>query len=358
MSKTKSVRRRGLGVSVFLGAMWVFATHCGAQDWITPQSCAISGEMATAATMPSAGGISGVAKAKDIANGTGRLWRVTSPDGARSYLWGTMHSSDRLILDLPDEVTKAVGQASALVLEYLPGAQSRVELEERALQAGVWIAPDDAAYDHGYLDARLRPWVEDRVAAMTGDQAALLKLTDAGLASLLLSDPCEDFAAGVLPIQDYRLYLSAYEAGVPVKGLESWDAFLVEMSQHDRQKTARAISEIYGTYLNPADFTAARAASFGLYRQGRIGEMMASNQIYLRDFYGKKKAAELSALADGYMIVERNHTFLRAMRKFLDAGNAVIAVGVFHLPGDDGLIEGLRRAGYRVVRQPVEGEAE
>ena len=85
---------------------------------------------------------------------------------------------------------------------------------------------------------------------------------------------------------------------MPVKGLESWDAFLVEMSQHDRQKPARAISEIYGTYLNPADFTAARAASFGLYRQGRIGEMMASNQIYLRDFYGKKKAAEGSVMND------------------------------------------------------------
>jgi uncharacterized protein YbaP (TraB family) len=172
----------------------------------------------------------------------------------------------------------------------------------------------------------------------------------------LLSDPCEDFAAGVLPIQDYRLYLAAYEAGVPVQGLESWDAFLVEMSQHDRQETARAIAEIYGAYLNPKDFTKARAASIGLYRQGRIAEMIAWNRQYLRDFYGTAKAENLAALVDGYMIAERNRSFLRAMRKFLDAGSAVIAVGAFHLPGDDGLIAALRGAGYKVERQPVLGE--
>ncbi|MEL7013785.1 MAG: TraB/GumN family protein, partial [Pseudomonadota bacterium] len=37
------------------------------------------------------------------ANGTGRFWRITSPERAVSQLWGTMHSSLPVILGLPEK---------------------------------------------------------------------------------------------------------------------------------------------------------------------------------------------------------------------------------------------------------------
>ena len=292
-----------------------------------------------------------------IDNGVGRLWQVTSPQGQISHVWGTFHSSDRLILDLPPELTTVLSQAQDLVLEYDPVAQSRNVLEERILQAGIWMAPSDPPYEKTFLDGRVLDWVTARVASVAGDAQALGALTDAGLASLLMSDPCEDFAAGVFPIQDFRLYLSAHEAGLPVVGLESWDAFLAEISQSDRQQTARAIAEVYGSDLNPERFSAGRAGAMAFYRQGRTAELMAWNQLYLDRFFGPEKAAQLAALANGYLVEDRTRVFLRGLRKHLDQGGALVAVGAFHLPGKTGLISLLRAEGYRVARVATAGEA-
>jgi uncharacterized protein YbaP (TraB family) len=49
------------------------------------------------------------------------------------------------------------------------------------------------------------------------------------------------------------------------------------------------------------------------------------------------------------MIVERNKTMIKSAEPIIDAGSAFIAVGALHLPGPDGLIELLRKAGHTVT---------
>ena len=48
------------------------------------------------------------------------------------------------------------------------------------------------------------------------------------------------------------------------------------------------------------------------------------------------------------MIVERNKTMIKNAEPIIAAGSAFIAVGALHLPGPEGLIELLRRAGHTV----------
>jgi uncharacterized protein len=84
---------------------------------------------------------------------------------------------------------------------------------------------------------------------------------------------------------------------------------------------------------------------------------MEWNRLYLDRLLGAEKAARTRALADGYLIGERNRQFARGLARHLDRGGALVAVGSFHLPGDEGLIALLRQAGYRVDRVPVPGEA-
>jgi uncharacterized protein YbaP (TraB family) len=50
------------------------------------------------------------------------------------------------------------------------------------------------------------------------------------------------------------------------------------------------------------------------------------------------------------LLTERNHTMARRMPERLKEGNAFIAVGALHLPGEDGLLQLLSKAGYRVTR--------
>lgn len=329
------------------------ATGGAAQEWVTPESCAVTKDgVATAMSKLAPPPVAELA----IPNSVGRQWKVTTPDGKVSYLWGTFHSSNRLILDLPPELKSVLSISTVVLLEADPVVKSRAALEERQLQPGMWLAPSEPDYEKSFLEPQSRAWVEARLMAMGLPEGAMNRLTDAGLGSLLLGDPCEDFVAGVLPVQDHRILLAAYEADIPVAGLSAADAFVNDLSQPEQAETARAIAQIYAAYLNPEGFSLARAASVGLYRAGRIGDMIAGDQSYLTGYFGSKQARALRTMADAYLIAERNKRFLRAMKSYLDQGGALVAVGAFHLPGKDGLIEALRVDGYRVERVPTAGE--
>lgn len=335
----------------------ICAAPLAAQDWITPDTCRVTREQADNVNLPADLAPEVDAEAAALPYGTGRLWQITSPSGGISHIWASFHSSDPLILDLPPQLIGFLQQARVLILESDPRASDRQDLEERSLQAGMWLAPSETPWDKPWLAGNLRDWAKARSGAIFHDDEAFGALTDAGLAAYLLSDPCEDFAAGALPVQDQRLLLYAHEAGVPVQGLERWDAFLAEVGQPDQQKTAQAIALIGAAALNPDGFSASRRAAFGLYRQGRLGAMVIWDRIYLQGIFGKSEAARLSELARGYMIEDRNRHFLKAMLRSLDAGGAMIAVGAFHLPGDAGILAGLAAAGYKIERVRVAGEA-
>ncbi|UCE88321.1 MAG: TraB/GumN family protein [Pseudomonadota bacterium] len=57
---------------------------------------------------------------------------------------------------------------------------------------------------------------------------------------------------------------------------------------------------------------------------------------------------EIAELFTRRFIVERNRLMLERMQPRLREGNAFIAVGALHLPGEQGLLRLLERRGYRV----------
>lgn len=331
------------------------AGQASAQEWISPEACRVTAADLADVRLPGAVATDVAKRASAIENGVGRFWKITTAKGRVSYLWGTFHSSDPLILDVPPDLYAKIRAARVLDLESNPIAQSRADLQGRATQDGMWL--DGAAQDTAWLADPVMDWARTRVSDMFQSPDVFGALTAAGLASVLTADPCEDFAAGVLPAQDQRLLLAAHEAGVPYRGLEPFDAILNQLKKPARQETAQAIALIYASYLNPEGFSEARKAGFALYRQGRIGELVEWNRAYLATVFGEDRAANLQGLADGYMVNDRNHGFLWAIRPDLDAGGAVIAVGAFHLPGPEGLVSLLRGAGYRVERVRTAGEA-
>jgi len=327
------------------------ATPVGAQDAITPDVCAVTAaELALPPGPP--------ANLTAVPFGIGRLWRVTAPGGRVSHVWGSLHSSDRAILNLPEQVAEALASSRVLVMESDPRPKSRTEIAERALQAGVWLAPSDQPWDKPWLDGPARAWAEERIAAMTQDDGAFAALTDMGLAYLLMSDPCEDFAAPALPSQDMLFLLKAHQAGLAVASLEYWDAFLTEMSQPERAEEVRALARINAAFLNPDGYHDARAETFRLYQAGRIADLRRASEGYLATRFGGAEAARLTELADRYLIDERNRRFVRAMGRHLDEGGAMVVVGALHLGGEAGLLALLRDGGYEVERIRLPGEAE
>jgi len=293
-----------------------------------------------------------------IPNSTGRYWQITSPEGAVSHLWGTMHVNHPAILALPAQVEMDLRAAQTVALEVDFVFTSRAEYTRWITSADI-LRPvsDGPSYDDLALPDWLDHWIRDRIDGMGWGLDGADILTPAGVASFVLSDPCADFAGGIYPTQDSLIQTFAAMSGAKIIGLESKNAFLDTLSDPQRFDLTQAIVTVYGSYLNPARDAAATSAGYALYLRGQIGVSMLLDQAYVLDILGSDKGRRMLDLTNGYLVDERNETFLAAARQHLEAGNSFVAVGSFHLPGENGMIEMLRKTGYTVERLPLFGEA-
>ena len=195
------------------------------------------------------------------------------------------------------------------------------------------------------------------MADVDWDATYLPQLSDAGLFLLILGDPCGDYLSQVLPGQDTYIAQEAFLAGAKVTGLQKPEDLLMQLTDPSRAANARALVQLFGSYLGPdtAD-PAIRSTAYALYLQGRLGELDLWASNLLTRVYPPDEAARIERLALDYVLVERNGFFTAAARPLLDEGGAVLAVGASHLPGELGVVEMLRDAGYTVERVPLPGE--
>ncbi|MEO1537812.1 MAG: TraB/GumN family protein [Pseudomonadota bacterium] len=331
-----------------------------AQDWATAEYCEAPPRPVVASDFAPHDLIDLEASARTIPNGFGRLWQIETPEGAISHLWGTYDVSVPAILDLPDAVEAHIAAARALAIEIdftFPDRESflrQYDLPGRYRDPGDPFANIDPL-DLSFIGPQAEGWIYDRLYDYGTFDDALYVLTYAGLAEILLSDPCEDLTSGTLPVQDDFIHTLGHIAEAEIVGLESPGAFLSELAGDD--DTAKAIIAVYTSYLEPQETPASRVAAFQLYLEGRLGLLAAWDAAHLQAIFGPDGSAAL-AKTDAYLIDRRNQRFLDRVAPELEAGEVFMAVGAAHLPGNNGLVEMLRRDGFTVTRVVLPGEAE
>ena len=344
-----------------LAALAIDPGGAWAQDWATVELCTVDEAVINDQAFNYADRATLEAEAAKIENGLGRFWQITSPEGKISHLWGTWHSSDPSILDLPEAVRAAIDASGVVAVEVDYVLKSREAYREALYAPGRFKEASDpfAFTPSDGIVAGLSPemsgWVTDRAIELNWTEDFSLILSNAGLAEMLLSDPCEDFSNGVLPIQDDYIQLLGRLAGAEIRGLEQPSEFLDDLNAN--KETANAIIAVYAAYLMPVTSNIKRATAFGIYREGRIGLSMAWDAAYLAQVLGDQGTKALQ-LTNDYLLAERNQRFLDRLTDDLPTGGVFIAVGAGHLPGDDGLVTMLRDAGYTVTRKVTPGEAE
>ena len=344
----------------FLFAGLFLAEPALAQDWATRQVCTVVTPEIHADLFDPYGLDRLEDDAAKIPNGTGRLWRITTPEGAVSHLWGTFHSADAHILRAAEAARDLIETARIVAVEIDFSLDSRAAYREAQYVPGRYNeATDPFAFDDNQrgtianLPAEISGWILDRAIELGWTEDADLILSPAGMAEMLLSDPCEDFTGGTRPIQDDYIQLIAHLAGAETLGLEAPTAFFDDLK--NRPETARAITAVYGAYLQPMTDSRPRSTGFAMYQSGQIGLMSAWDRVYLREVLGPE-GDRLLDLTNDYLLTFRNERFLKAIRAELEAGGVFLAVGVGHLPGTGGLVEMLRTEGYTVTRLPLPGE--
>lgn len=285
-------------------------------------------------------------EAQALGNTQALLWRVEKTGIAPSYLFGTMHLTDRRITALSPAVTDAFKTAKALVLEVGDLSPSAVAAAMTAT-TGAGIIYSDGSTLESRLSAEEFATVTKVVESngLPGDAAKMLK---PWLVSTLMSiSDCERRqAASGAKVLDMQLADRAKAAGIPVTGLETIEQQLSALAgiPEDQQLQMLRVSLKY--YARTADLM---ETMLQLYLKRNMGAAMPfqsqlASRMDIPDsaFDGFKKS----------LLVDRNARMSANAASVLDKGNAFIAVGALHLPGKTGLVSLLREAGYTLV--PVE----
>ena len=329
--------RRLLAVATVL----LFAASPARSD--APPACAGTDLLARLESENAAGYERVVATASAAPNHEALLWRIEVPGADPSFLFGTAHVTDPRIVTLPPQAAEALAGASTVALE-LKEVRSAREMAAAALrQAHFMVLPPGQSLwdlipdDQEYL-------VRDNANLMPGANKTIFGLQPWVVAMSLSVPLCElkRREAGVTSL-DESLARQAEAQGAELVGLETMEEQFRAMSALPLDKQV--------DYLLAAAELSPKAADYletliVLY-QRRLVTALEPLTAELETVDANLKS--VMAGMEQSLLTARNQVMAERAAPLLDRGDAFIAVGALHLPGEAGLVALLREAGYKVT---------
>lgn len=283
-------------------------------------------------------------EAAAIPNGEALLWKIERDGLKPSFLMGTAHVTDPRVTALPRGVEDIIRNASVIALELaelrsaadmatatlknaallvLPPGQSLWDLipdaDEQAIRNHPNLPLGSATGIYGY-----RPWV---VAGMLSIPLCESRRKLSGIATLdeVLGAIAVTYHVPLVGLETVAEQLSVF-AELP---LELQAKYLVAVA-----RLGPAIDDYFETLIR-------------LYQQRRITAYMPFARRAEKVTSPGDQA--MMTFVEETLIRTRNHRMAERAAGLFAKGNAFVAVGALHLPGDEGLVALIRRQDYKVT---------
>ncbi|CAN7235013.1 TraB/GumN family protein [Phyllobacterium sp. LjRoot231] len=283
-------------------------------------------------------------EAADTVNGKGLLWKIEKPGVKPSFLYGTMHLTDPRVLKLSDAAETAYQGADTIVIEtdevLDPKAPIKVMAETPELMMLVDGTTLDKLIPRDKLDT-----VETALSERGISLAAVNRMQPWMLTSMLAMPACE-FARKKegAAFLDIKLAEDAKAQGKRVAGLETIKDQLGAMTSLPAQFHIDGLIETLTLGPKLPDVFETMTV---LYTQGDIGMIFPLMRSVSPDGSSGGNYAEF----EEKMVNARNRTMAERAVPIIDKGNAFIAVGALHLPGEQGLVSLLKSRGYTITAE-------
>lgn len=285
------------------------------------------------------------ARAHAVPNAVGKFWKVEKPGVAPSHLFGTYHD------------TQAHELVEQQVWDALAGADSSwFELslaEQERMQNDIAANPLELIFDVNAppLSSRLDPSATKLIEAALADRGVPLEAAEQmreWMLVAILGFPACQFVAmqtGGIAL-DQKLAQFGVERGVPDNGLETYEQALDALEGLPFDDFSSMVVEFGVGREIEEDMRRTRLALY------KAGEIMAISEhgVWWAESKGVPRVREVSDRFLEIALNRRNQAWMEHLIPALDAGNAFVAVGALHLPGEVGLVELLRAEGWTVTR--------
>lgn len=284
-----------------------------------------------------------LAEAAAVPNGEAEFWRIERPGIEPSYLLGTAHVTDPRVNVLGPAVSQALSGAQTVALE-LKELRDQQELAMASMaQARLMVLPAGQNLWDLVPDAD-EPAIRSHASLPPGAADTLFGYQPWVVAAMLSVPPCETARkqAGAQTL-DEVVAKRAEEQGATLVGLETVEEQLSVLSGMPLDLQAKYLVEVAKLGDRATDYFSTLVS---LYEQRRVTAYMPLMQV-LEPL--DKDGEALLAFVEKDLVVTRNRTMMRRAAAILSQGDAFIAVGALHLPGDEGLVELIRKAGYTVT---------
>jgi hypothetical protein len=285
------------------------------------------------------------AEAGRTENGEGLLWKIEKDGGPASYLFGTMHVTDPRVTALPPAAQTAYDASGTVVIET-------TDVLDQSKMAAIMVErPELMMFTDDTTLASLIPpgevdGVNKALEARGIPPYSVAKMKPWIISAMIALPACElQRKAGGAPVLDIKLGHEAAAAGKTLEGLETAVDQLEAMASLPMQFHIQGLVDTLKLGDRVDDVIETMIV---LYTRGDTGMFWPLFNAVLPDGGGGEASGY--AAFEETMITARNRTMAEHAVPILDAGNAFIAVGALHLPGPEGLVALLRKAGYTVSR--------
>jgi uncharacterized protein YbaP (TraB family) len=268
--------------------------------------------------------------AKALQTDTGSLlWKI-SGNGLKkpSYLYGTIHIQDKRAFDFTPEMLKAFKKSKGFAMELLPDAGSAIALMSKmALPKSTSLKDLYTAEEYALLEGEFLERTKAPLSLFTGYKPFIAY-------SMLAQS---NFQSDMKEALDLHLLKKAKEQKKKLTGLETMDEQIGAILAIPDSTQARMLYEVA---TDSSGDNSEAEKMIRLYQEADLHGMEVMMQ-----------QEEIGIEFEQGLVITRNHNMADRMVPLMLDESTFTAVGSLHLPGEQGILNLLRKKGYTV--EPV-----
>lgn len=265
------------------------------------------------------------------------LWRISGKNLTKpSYIFGTMHLLCADDIELSDSLRSAIARVDRVYLELdmdnmfeMFGAMQNMSMRNDTTLA-------DLLTDKQYKE--VKEYFEENRSMLPFSMIETFKpLLAASLIAEQQAKTCDNMIS-----MEQLVMQEAKSVGKKIKGLETMS---YQLSIFDKIPYKLQAAELFKMITNAdkadGDEMKKLTDAYRLQELDKLEEMTKAEDLGMKNF------ADL-------LLYDRNENWSKQLQEMMATASVVIAVGAGHLPGQKGVINLLRKAGYKV--EPVKNE--